>query len=766
MKRLFRSLYARLNLWVLALCLVIFLFIALVFVSYSYGREEQSAMLYTSSVVDNVALRLDRKIVDIEESTASIAPLVLVNIDEPERMADIVERWVKSDTLISAGAVAFEPYFYKDKGRWFMEYVHVTRDRSVTHKRMGDEKYDYVERGWYKEAKARKNGLWVEPYFDVGGSQSYTTSYVMPILNHNGEVIAVLIADINLNDLVDAIHSPLKIAGSHVFFFTPKGVVITHDDKRGGCEANIYVQPNDEASINLHKIASELDTTDVAAKMVDADGDDVMVFSSKMKHLGWTLCAACGYDTVMSKLTSTTIVVSLIMLVGLLALAVCIRLILKRELSPLGKLASVARQIGRGKLNAELPSVEGSEELSSIHDSFVTMQKSLADYIRELRTTVAGKQRIESELQIARQIQQRMVPSELPGHDDLDIYAVLSPAKAVGGDFYEYLLRGDRLIFAIGDVSGKGVPAAMLMSLTRCLFRFIAHNESKPEEIMKLINNALSENNDNNMFATMFIGSLNIKTGVLAYCNAGHNSPIVLANDSVERLAVLPNLPIGVASDFQYHEQYAELGDNGLLLYTDGVTEAENADFSLFGEKRLCRVCREKSQLSATEIVNGITDAVKQHAGDTPQSDDIAILCIKHKTPTLTIANNRSELAKLSPFLARFIVTNNVDGAIANGVNLAIEEALVNAVDYAYAEDTQGEITLTAEAKDGLLCFTLTDHGVPFDPTTAPHTDTTLPAEEREVGGLGILLVKKLMDKVEYRREGDANILTLYKKTK
>ena len=259
-----------------------------------------------------------------------------------------------------------------------------------------------------------------------------------------------------------------------------------------------------------------------------------------------------------------------------------------------------------------------------MHDSFGNMQQSLSLYIEELKTTTAQKSAIESELNIARDIQNSMVPSTFPNREGLDMYASMTPAKEVGGDLYYFFVRDNCLYFCIGDVAGKGVPAALVMMTVCGAFRLLAESESEPMHIVSRMNDMMTRDSSITIFVTFFAGVLDLNTGHLRYCNAGHKAPLV----NGEPLPVDKNLPIGAIPGWEYTTQEADLAPgNTLFLYTDGLDEAENAQRQMFGKKRILEVIQNTSQEPRT-LIERMTQAVADFVGDTEQSDDLTMLCL------------------------------------------------------------------------------------------------------------------------------------------
>ena len=246
----------------------------------------------------------------------------------------------------------------------------------------------------------------------------------------------------------------------------------------------------------------------------------------------------------------------------------------------------------------------------------------------QLEETTAVKERIESELRIARNIQMSMVPGVFPKCDGLDMYASMTPAKEVGGDLYGYVMQGENLYFCVGDVSGKGVPASLFMAQSARLFRTFAMEGMMPSDIAVRMNNELSEGNDNNMFVTMFIGLLHLDTGSLDFCNCGHNPPIL--NDAFIQTKY-PNQPLGIVDGIPFcGESISDIRGYQLLIYTDGLNEAENPQHELLGDSRLLELMADTSKLSSTQVIDHLKEAVEQHRAGAEPNDDLTLMCISY----------------------------------------------------------------------------------------------------------------------------------------
>ena len=382
----------------------------------------------------------------------------------------------------------------------------------------------------------------------------------------------------------------------------------------------------------------------------------------------------------------------------------------------------------------------------------------------KLITSIEKNQRIEGELEVAQTIQNAMLPTVFPpflDRKDLNIYGIVEPAKEIGGDLYDFYVRHDKLFFCVGDVSGKGVPAALVMATARSLFRSVTSHEEDAARIVEAMNRALSEQNKENIFLTLFLGVLDLKSGEMQYCNAGHNVPLFAKADSIANsLDCVSNLPLGIEPTFKYHAQQKQLHYNDLLfLYTDGLTEAENSNHQQFGDERMLDLLSRTYARRPREIIEAMQKEVKTFVNGAQQSDDLTMLAIRYQTEAIVMRNDIQQI----PTLAEWVDGLGIPEELNMPINLALEEVVSNVMLYAYPKDRSGQVFVEFVKVKNQLTFIVTDGGIPFDPTQQKEVDISLSAEERPIGGLGIHLVRQLMDSIEYRREEALNVLTLIK---
>jgi sigma-B regulation protein RsbU (phosphoserine phosphatase) len=323
------------------------------------------------------------------------------------------------------------------------------------------------------------------------------------------------------------------------------------------------------------------------------------------------------------------------MIIGLLIVGLVCRATIRRITKPLRIFADSADEIAKGNFMAELPKIKTKDEMFRLRNSFETMQLSLVRQIEKTKAVNAEKGRMEGELQTARSIQMSMLPKTFPPYperNDIDIYGFLKPAKDVGGDLFDFYIHNEKLFFCVGDVSGKGVPASLVMAVTRSLFRNISAHTSEPDHIAYTLNEALADGNETSMFVTAFIGVLDLASGLMDYCNAGHNNPLIIGQE-VSMLECNPNLPLGVMTGVTFEKQEMVIKpQTTVFLYTDGLNEAENIRHDQFDIERVIDLATslvKEGQDQPTIIIEKMTESVHAFVGEAEQSDDLTMLAIK-----------------------------------------------------------------------------------------------------------------------------------------
>jgi sigma-B regulation protein RsbU (phosphoserine phosphatase) len=497
---------------------------------------------------------------------------------------------------------------------------------------------------------------------------------------------------------------------------------------------------------------------------------------------GFTAAVVCSRLDILSSYKTLIFYGAIAFILGLLVLTSICAFAIHRMVSPLHQFTESAMSIAEGNLDTPLPKIHSEDELLRLRNSFEYMQTSLKQYIRDLQETTVSKERLQSELKIAHDIQMGMIPTEFPQRDDLELFASMTPAKEVGGDLYDFILDNDELFFIIGDVAGKGVPASLYMAVTRTLFRNLAGNYQSPANIVRAMNHAIASTNESFVFVTLFVGVLDLKTHHLTYCNAAHNAPVLITPDGVCCLLEMEtNLPVGVEDRYCYEEQQTDFPEgSALLLYTDGLTEAmyRSADGTrrLFGEDRVLHDVEKNSKAAPPEVIDFLKQHVTVFADGTEQDDDLTMMFMRHGAAEggsqtslrrIIMKNEILEVNRMTNFFFSVCREHGIDDELAKTLNLAIEEWVVNVISYAYPKGMRGHVEMTADVKDSVLTVVVKDHGNPFDPTQHAEVDVNATLEERNIGGLGIHLVRTIMDTMDYVRTDDGyNKVILTKKIK
>ncbi len=768
----FKTFASKLSFYILILSTLIFVTLAAIFVRYTAKRSNDTAVIYSSAllktVLDDTALELG----DVEHLVDMIKPQIEHAVATPDSISGLLADMVSRDNLIMGAAAAFEPGFFGTERPLVMKYAYITPDGRRLTKDIDGETYNYPEMEWYSKARAAKSPVWSDPYKDDGGGERLMTTYSVPLLDDSGDVYGVVTADVSIEELVDFVEKMRPIDEGYTFIINRRGEYITHPDSMVVLTKNIKTRAAEIGCPELADIGEQMIQNKSGHQVATLNGEKMLACYAPLRETGWSACYVCPYNTILDTLGDVSLYIYVTLLLGLVALSVLIRSVIMRQTRPMKQLTEAAYKMSSGDFDAPLPTIDTNDELQHLHDGFVYMQTSLKEYISQLTDATKAKERIASELSIAHDIQMNLLPrafslsTECP---TLDIYASLCPAKEVGGDFYDFVIHGELLYFTIGDVSGKGVPAALIMAITRSRFRIFCEQDSSPAEIVKGLNSAFCHENDAFMFVTMFVGVLNMKTRRLTLCNAGHNPSVVVSSSHEARfMDVEPNLAIGVDETFDYREQEMTLrSDESLLLYTDGLTEAERADHVQFGEQRVLDFATAHASASSRNMISLLKQAVDKFVDGAEPSDDLTLMSIKlvdtdcPDDSRLTMTNSLTEIDRLHAFVDETASRHALSDSQAMSLNLALEEAVVNVIDYAYPADTKGDIILAVETDGDSLVFKLIDHGAPFDPTKVPDADTTLDLEDRPIGGLGIFLIRQIMERIEYQRVGDANRLTM-----
>ncbi|MBQ2210771.1 MAG: SpoIIE family protein phosphatase [Prevotella sp.] len=754
--------------------------LALVIVGVVYQASAGMKMMvrgYCWNVANITNESVEKRLRDIEATLRNCVDDLGYELDNPENVVtELQDMLQRNPSLILDFGAGFVADYYPEKGRWYEPFV-IKQGGKIVAKQIGSEAHDYFAMEWYIKGFENDNGYWSEPYLDSCGTEMPICTYSLPIRDTRGQKVGTLGSDILLEKIHDYLkkkdlkantEGPIKVSQKdegnprrwlRTMIVSGNGYYISHPDKQRTLHGNFYHDVSQQSDTIAARMISDMKAGIKGDAQVNIDGIDATIFYTPLENTNWSLVVVLPEERLMAVLLHFSVDLLMILLLGLAAVYVICRITIRRATRPLHFLAKSADEVAKGNFNAPLPDIRHDDEIHKLRDSFSNMQHSLSLYMDELKTTTAQKSAMESELSIAHNIQMAMLPNLFPAfpeRTDIDLYASLVPARDVGGDLYDYFLRDDRLYFCIGDVSGKSVPAALMMAVIRAMFRSETRRATTAASIIDVMNHNMSEEYTAGYFVTMFVGVLDLKTGHLDYCNAGHEAPVVAG----ERLKVIRNLPIGALADWTYEGQQMQLQPGDMLfLYTDGLTEANNPKHQMFGRERVLQIVREHKDDTPQQLLELMDGEVRRHAADAEQSDDVTMLAIRWEPKhTLSLRASMEDIGKTDPFLEQ--VSRALSSKEAKRLRLAVEEAVANIINH--GEATQ--ITLQAAETTDALTITIEDDGQPFDPTQGSTTDFSVTPDERPAGGLGIMLLHQMTEGMSYERRQEHNVLTLMKR--
>ena len=638
----FRTSFSRrLNFLVATLASIVFV-VALVFLfaqaRYAVQREAKE---HASQLLNNTALRVNTVLNQVEVATENTSWLVGRHLKTPDSMFVYARAIVENNPELAGCSISFEPYYYPRKGRYFSVYAKQENGK-VSVVQEGDESYEYFFMDWYQLPKLLGHSAWTEPFLgeypeEEAVQDKMVVSYCKRIEDENGKYVGTIASDLSLRWLSETISAVKPYPHSYSFMIGRGGTFFVHPDPEKLLYQSIFTETMEQDNPERMALGKAMVSGEEGMRMLTLNGELCYVFYQPLGETGFSAAIVCPERDIFYGYNRLRNVVILIFILGMLIMHIILSTVFRREIAPMRSLAEQAETIADGNFDEVLLDTGRKDEIGRLVHSFSEMQRSLVKYIEEIKNTSAEKASIERELYVARDIQMSMVPRifpPFPEREDIDLFASMTPAKEVGGDLYDFFVENECLYFCIGDVSGKGVPASLFMAVTRNLFRVIAQQGNSPEEIAKSINHALSAENDQGMFVTMFIGKVNLKTGELTYCNCGHNPPVVCEPGKEARFLPMQyvNLALGTWDGFEFQgERIPDIREWKILLYTDGLNEAENPRYELFGNDRLIQLMNGVSQLDAEGIIQMLQEEVERHRSGASPNDDLTLLSLTVK---------------------------------------------------------------------------------------------------------------------------------------
>jgi sigma-B regulation protein RsbU (phosphoserine phosphatase) len=751
---------------ILGIALLFIASIGVTFVVYSMITTVNYKRLRLESIEKTVQLETEKvnRIVSVMERAAifyAVGGKLAYEVQQEKIGEKMAAEFLSSLPMTVGGGFWFEPYAFKKnslRDGFYAFYEKGTGNIRMDNTFFMDE-YDYHNKDWYLELADRIKEpyqvAWTKPYTDDSGSFSLMTTAGAGIFDDDGKMIALSTVDWEIEEVVKELTAVKPTENSFVLLCAPQqDYVISSTRTNSVIGASIKSLP-----------------WDIAANSFTFEGINYMRFGRYMDN-GWFLSIQIPEKEIFAEAEKQNSRFSIIISAASIMMLFLAYLLISNLINkPIEQLIFAVSQLAAGDLDMQI-NISSHDELRLLADTFNKMTGELKKTIEENAFERAEKQRINTELGVAASIQTSMLPCifpPFPERTEFDIYASMIPAREVGGDFYDFFfVDKDNLAVVIADVSGKGIPAALFMVIAKTLINNNSAGNS-PAAVFENVNKKLCENNEMGLFVTAIIGFYNIPTGRFVFVNAGHNPPLLKRyGESYEFVRTDPCIVLAFMEDIKYKEQelYLQPGD-ALYLYTDGVTEAMSGDKELFGEQRLLNALNENKDCCPQELLQAVKREVDNYADGTEQADDITMLALKisenpdNPEKKMKLQAKVENLARIIDFVNRELERNGCPPDMQDRINVAVEEIFVNIAHYAYEQGT-GDVTLVISVTDKAV-IKFEDTGKYYNPLESADPDLETDLSSREIGGLGIYLVKKLVDSIEYSRIDNKNILTITK---
>lgn len=618
------------------LCMAVLVVFALI---YSYTMYKAAASLLEKekeSAATKVSLysnKIERIISTVEINVFSHEAAVKRNLNDTVVLSGIL-RGIMRDSTLRYAFVCLEPN-YGNFGEYGTMYNVVRNESQSAVFRKRERTYRFNTYPYYTVPTQTKSDYWTNPFRATNGDVVVAFSH--PLIDDNGTAFGVMGVDLGLKELTEdftELNSKDDVKSS-VFLLSKDGKYLVNEDKEKIANETYITDARKNHSDDMENIGRDMLAGNDGTQEMLYKGKRYLVSYADIPDLGWGIAVCKPYDVIYERMMIGLLRTVLMLLVTMVLVGFLIWHIVRRRTQPIRSYAKSAAMIAEGDFDTPLKKATSGDEIQQLGDSLDNMRVSLKAYMQELTATTAIRQSMAKELSIAHDIQMGMLPHNFPSppeYKDVDLFAYLQPAKEVGGDLYGFTINDGKLYFIIGDVSGKGIPASLVMAITISMFHAVLQSAATPTDVVDHINNAIAPNNERNMFVTLIAGELDLANGHLRFCNAGHDPMLLLHSESLEEIEMASNLPVGLIENFPYQMNEADMkpGDK-LLLYTDGVVEAENPDKQLYAIDRLVAAVEKNLQLSSQGIIEMITDDVRTYANGADQSDDITIMSIHYK---------------------------------------------------------------------------------------------------------------------------------------
>jgi sigma-B regulation protein RsbU (phosphoserine phosphatase) len=756
-----RSIASRTALWVLAGSTLVLAAVGALLLSLTRTQilehTHHEAAALAASAGSQIQARIDR--------VAGSAQMLAAIIDTRQSDAEPLLRDTLAANLDMDGlAAAFRPSPNPTDAPPYSPFVSRLDDGALASRDLSRDARPYWNSNWFLGGLGCSTGCWQRPFFSQSRHRQLINYSVA--ISRGGHPVGIINTDVTLNWLHRILGSLAKPAGAYAFVLDSDGNYLAHDNPalvgKRGMGALLEALASDRAETVRLPVAQNRRVT-----------GPVWIYSAPIEGTHWRLGLGVPEHQIYAGVRRIFLLSLTLGLLALLGVALTILLTIRRTMAPLGVLADRAEHVARGELDFELPPVRRPDEVGRLTRSFDHMRRELALHLEDLARVAGEKQRLASELEIAHQIQIGLLPNEhyldaICAH--FELHAALRPARAVGGDLYSYfMLDPQRFFVMVGDVSDKGIPAALFMAQTITLAKALAPRAQTPRNLLQLLNLELCRGNDSCMFATLLCGLLDTGSGSLVLASAGHEPPILCGRGAPQLLDFPTGAVLGLYEDSDYPEHRLRLHQGEtLLMYTDGITEASNRDQRLFGiECAVESLAGVPATAPPAGYIERLLGDVDRFVADAAQADDITVLALTWHGGAapgteLRIGNQLADVFGALDRCENLLEEAEVPATLRSDMRLVLEELMVNTVEYGYPDGRPGQIRILLQPQPDAVAIELIDDGSAFDPLQSAAPDLTGDLADREqIGGLGIHLARTMASEMRYTRDADGNHLLL-----
>jgi len=762
---------------ILVTAIIMLTFLMSAFLCYTVISRMKTKQLMVQNYVfsiDKFVQDINKKIIRYEDNVLDLARIgsLFYKTDKSIELTNKTIIKIFEDYPESlGGGIWFEPYIVDKSQKRVCFYAYRNKENKVVlDESFSSEEYDYHNQGWYKQiiskVTPKNNVIWSEPYYEHQGSNTLMITVGTGIYV-NEELIGISTVDWEISTIIDDISKmkPLE----RTFSMYKNGNEIKNSFALLGSKESDYIIATSDPYLkneelighSLKEVPWYADNLYVITYITYHNNKYIPFYKTLNNGMVFVICVPKveifrEIDNFYKNMFTVLFLIGLI-IPTLLYLSMKLYII-----NPISKLTKIAHQISNGEdVNIRIEKPEEFAQLASTYDKMT----------KDIKSITQEQAKINSELSIAKSIQASSLPNvfpPFPEKNEFDIFASMEPAKEVGGDFYDfYFINDTKFMFLIADVSGKGVPAALFMMTVKTLINNLSQCNDDPKVLIENINKRICETNKQGFFITMLVGIVDINTGELSIINCGHNLPLIKRqNECYEYLKLNSNIVLGVFEDAKFDIYNTVLNPGDIIYtYTDGITEAVNTKDELYGEERLYKCLNTIKETEPIKIEEKVKADIQKYTDSAPQSDDITMVIFKYNGNQNNMKMFRQLVTQehykeFYTWLHSACQEWKLNDDLTNKLDMCAEEIFANVAFYAYPEK-QGIIDVILSKSGNSIIFEFKDEGIEYNPLEKPDPDITLPPEERPIGGLGIYMVKNLVDEIYYKRENNNNVLTL-----